>query len=166
MRYGLFALMFCTVLPLLLISAGAFRPAPTNPAVAPGRGIEASVNVPDGVRNILRRSCYDCHSSETRWPWYAGMPGIANRLESDVLQGRSTMNFSDWTGTAGRNPARAAATLSAVCVAVRQGIMPKPPYTYLHPGAKLSSADVDQLCGWTQQASKSIRAARRAANSQ
>jgi hypothetical protein len=159
MRYGFYALALCTV----ILSAGLFfQPAPTNPGVAPGRGIEASVNVPDGVRNILRRSCYDCHSSETRWPWYAAMPGLSRRLEADVLQGRSTMNFSDWTGTAGRSPARAASTLSAVCVAVRQGIMPKSPYTYLHPGAKLSPEEINQLCEWTQEQSQAIRAARRA----
>jgi Haem-binding domain len=76
---------------------------------------------------------------------------IAGRIESDVARGRAFMNFSEWTTSAGVSHARAAATLTAACFAVQSGIMPKPPYPYLHPEARLSKIDIASFCAWTRE---------------
>jgi hypothetical protein len=135
---------------VLLVFTAMLRDRPQNPPTERKRSIEAALKVSPRVQEMLRRACYDCHSSETRWPWYSRVPPLAGRIESDVAHGRAAMNFSEWTVSAGASPARAAVTLSAACAAVQRGIMPKPPYPYLHPEARLSRTDIDAFCAWTR----------------
>lgn len=149
MRYNTLS-MIC--LPaVLLVATVLLHDRPQNPPTERERSIETALNVPPPVQDMLRRACYDCHSSETRWPWYARVPPLAGRIEHDVARGRAVMNFSEWTVSAGASPARAAGTLSAACAAVQRGIMPKPPYPYLHPEARLSKDDIDSFCAWTRE---------------
>lgn len=142
---------------VLLVLAAITRRPPQNPEIHAGSAIEQELDVPPAVKTFLRRSCYDCHSFETRWPWYASIPPVAGLIESDVRHGREVMNFSEWPETAGATSSRTAATLSAACEAVRRGIMPKSPYLYLHPEARPSHADIDLFCSWTTLQAAKIR---------
>jgi Haem-binding domain len=142
--------MICVPAAFLVLTA-LLHDRPQNPPMERERSIETALKVPPRVQDMLRRACYDCHSSETRWPWYARVPPMSGRIESDVARGRAVMNFSEWTMSAGASPARAAGTLSAACAAVQRGIMPKPPYPYLHPEARLSKIDIDSFCAWTRE---------------
>ena len=142
--------MICLPAAFLVLPA-LFHDPPRNPPVERERSIETALTVPPRVRDILRRACYDCHSSETRWPWYARMSPIAGRIENDVTRGRAFMNFSEWKTSAGASRARSAATLTAACFAVQSGLMPKSPYPYLHPEARLSRSDIDSFCAWTRE---------------
>ena len=56
-----------------------------------------AVKAPPEVDAILRRSCYDCHTNETRWPWYARIAPASWLLIRDVKKGRSRMNMSEWS---------------------------------------------------------------------
>ncbi len=49
------------------------------------------------TRELAKRACFDCHSNETRWPWYSHIAPMSWVLERDVVAGRSVMNFSEWT---------------------------------------------------------------------
>jgi hypothetical protein len=66
------------------------------------------------------------------------------------------MNFSDW---AAMPPAKVAPTLQRICKEVRSGGMPLSTYTPMHPNSKLTSADVDTICAWTDATSKNLPAA-------
>src|SRR5882757_8589201 len=71
-------------------------PPPANP-VTPGTiAIASQLQVPPHVLATLKRSCYDCHSNETRWPVYSRLWPASALIYSDVSKGRATMNFSDW----------------------------------------------------------------------
>jgi heme-binding protein len=72
-------------------------PAKTNPPVDSTKAL-SSMSAPTPVIDILRRSCFDCHSSETRWPWYASVAPMSWLVVSDVNEGRGQLNFSKWTG--------------------------------------------------------------------
>src|SRR4051812_20304099 len=68
-----------------------FIPVPkTNPPVT------GEIQVPPQVQTVLRRSCYDCHSNETVWPWYNRIAPVSWLLHRDVNDGRREMNFSSW----------------------------------------------------------------------
>lgn len=121
---------------------------PANPVVVPSRSIESVFDVPPPVRAILRRSCFDCHSYETRWPWYVRIPGIGALVRNDVANARAAMNFSDWNAAGTGNPNRSCGLLLAACADVQTGRMPKAQYRRMHPGAALSDEEVRTLCRW------------------
>src|SRR5580658_1204129 len=83
-------------LAALLAVAQFIRPARTNPVSAPGRTLEDVVSVPPEVESVLARSCADCHSDRTRWPWYSGVAPVSWFVINHVQEGRRHMNMSEW----------------------------------------------------------------------
>src|SRR5215217_7072163 len=72
------------------------RPARTNPPAEEARAIGAHLNVTPEVAGILDRSCNDCHSNLTRWPWYSNVAPVSWFVIDHVNVGRKEMNFSEW----------------------------------------------------------------------
>jgi hypothetical protein len=88
------------------------------------------------TRELTRRACFDCHSHETLWPWYAGVAPASWLLQHDVDEGREHLNFSDWGGT--RREGEKAKKLREE---IEEGEMPPLTYRLLHPEARLSAAE-------------------------
>ena len=149
--------LLCAPALLFLFSALAHRP-PENPRTNPELAIENSIHVPPPVQALLKNACYDCHSSQTKWPWYESLPVLSDLIQRDVKKGRAALNFSEWSVSAGARPARAASVLTAACIAVQYGVMPKSPYPYMHSEARLTPADKQMLCDWTREQSAILRA--------
>lgn len=137
--------IFLTVVPVCLLVVMVRAPH-KNPSVDSSHSIETVLRPPSEVAATLRRACGDCHSYETKWPWYSQVEPMSSMVSEDVENGRRAMNFSDW-----RNDKRAAATLLAACDAVESGRMPKSAYRAAHPGAAPSPQEVRALCAWTQR---------------
>jgi hypothetical protein len=136
------------VLALAVLGAAAqfIRPARTNPPVDQAQTIEAVAQVPAPLAPVLRRSCYDCHSNETRWPWYSAVVPMAWGVANHVREGRAAMNFSEW----GRYPVRKrTALLEKLCDQVREGQMPLGSYLLLHRDARLSESEWKAVCDWS-----------------
>lgn len=89
------------------------------------------------TRELARRACFDCHSHETRWPWYARVAPVSWLVRHDVDEGRRELNFSDWA-----HPGEEAGE-AAGCVA--EGEMPPRAYALMHGGARLSRTERDEL---------------------
>lgn len=89
------------------------------------------------VEELARRACFDCHSNETRWPWYAYIAPMSWRIEEHVLTGRSELNFSEFD-----KPQRHA---HEAAEEVEEGKMPLPDYLRLHPEARLDEAEKAEL---------------------
>ena len=134
------------ILIALLVIAQFVRPDMSLPNSDPAHSIERSVAVPPQVDQILKRSCYDCHSSKTRWPWYAKVAPSSWLLASDVNDGRKAMSFSEF---ATYTPKKQAHRMNDICEQVKGGDMPLWFYLPLHPAAKLSDADKQTLCTWS-----------------
>jgi Haem-binding domain len=134
-------------LAVLIVVAQFIRPARTNPPIDQADTLEASVPVPGDVDAILKRSCGDCHSNSTRWPWYSNVAPMSWLVIRDVRDGRSHMNFSAWP--ASQSQKSQVTLLSHICREVTSGDMPLWFYLPLHPDARLSKADVKALCDWT-----------------
>jgi len=130
-------------LAVLLVVAQVIRPRLTNPPVDPAKELRA----PEPVTSILARSCNDCHSNRTIWPWYSQIAPVSWLLADDVNDGRKEMNFSEW---ATFTPRRTARKLQEICEQVEQHKMPLKKYIPLHPSAKLSDADRKTLCEWAK----------------
>ena len=73
---------------VFLIAIEIFQPQRTNPAAAASRSLAAHVNVPEDVQSSLMRSCGDCHSNQTRWPWYSHVAPFSWVITDDVNEGR------------------------------------------------------------------------------
>jgi hypothetical protein len=147
------------VLGLAIVFAGMqfFRPDRTNPPVDPSQSIQAMGAVPPAVDTVLRRSCYDCHSSETRWPWYSAVAPMAWGVADHVSEGRAELNFSGW----GAYPAKKrAGLLEKICGEVREGKMPLKQYLWLHRDAALSEADWKSVCDWSAEEAGRLAAGR------
>ncbi len=103
--------------------------------------------VPDPVLSTLRRACADCHSDETRWPWYATLPVASHLIERDVTDARGQLNLSHWSDY---NLYDRADMLDKMCELTSSRKMPPWQYRLLHPAARLSATDIAALCTWSQ----------------
>jgi hypothetical protein len=123
-----------------------------NPPVIPGRSIEAHLAVPGNVEKILSRSCKDCHSYETRWPWYSRLPLVSGVVADDVKHARSYMNLSDWSATIAKGEGEERAALNGICEELRSDEMPLSRYRRVHRHTHLTGAEVETVCQWTEKA--------------
>lgn len=138
------------VAALALVALGVAtlsRPSPsstnTNAAVA----LDVHTPAPAPVASVLRRACFDCHSEQTRWPWYAQLPVASHLIATDVRDGRALLNWSRWTEY---NPFDRADLLDKACELVSMRKMPPWRYRVLHSDAQLTSNEISEFCRWTQ----------------
>ena len=129
----------------LFIFAQFFGPAKTNPPLDQALTLQSNAYLSPQVASILDRSCNDCHSNSTRWPWYSHVAPVSWFVIDHVNEGRRDMNFSEW----GRyDERRRAGKLKQICQEVKNDAMPLGSYTPLHRGSKLTPEDVKTLCDW------------------
>ena len=102
---------------------------------------------PRDVQWILRRACYDCHSTETRWPIWAYVAPVSWQVVSDVERARKMVNFSDW---ASYDTATQRALRHTIAFSTSAHRMPTWYYVTLHPDAKLSQQDYATLTAWAK----------------
>lgn len=140
-------------LAVIFVALQFIRPARTNPPVDESRIIQAHTRVTPEVAAILDRSCNDCHSHQTRWPWYTNVAPVSWFVVNHVNVGRREMNFSDW---AQYDPEHQKGLLKDICQEVKSGAMPMSSYLRLHSEAKLSTEDVKLLCDWASAESQRL----------
>ena len=140
---------------VLLVVIQVIRPARTNPPEDETRTIQANSTITPQISEIFERSCKDCHSSRTTWPWYSEVAPVSWLLVSDVNGARKQVSLSEW-GT--YDPRKKVSKLQKICEEVEGGDMPLGIYVVLHPVAKLSDADRRALCDWTKQESDRVLA--------
>jgi hypothetical protein len=137
-------------LPKVLLGFGAVflliqvaRPTQTNPPVT------GKIAAPPEIAALLERSCNDCHSNETKWPWYSQVAPVSWLVTRDVNDGRKHLNFSEWEGyEAGRKLKK----LKEIEEEVGEGEMPMELYVPLHAEAKLTAAERTALVDWAKAA--------------
>ena len=130
-----------------------FNPARTNPPVI--NDCITAAKPPADVAASLRAACYDCHSSETKWPLYSRIAPSSWLVVGDVNEGREHFNFSDWP----TEPDRVAKKLDRINEILGYHEMPPKKYTLLHPEARLTEAQLQAIIAWTDAAGKKLAAA-------
>lgn len=91
------------------------------------------------TRELAVRACFDCHSNETQWPWYTNIAPISWLAYRDVEEGRQHVNYSEWGQPGTNREAHEAGE------AFLEGEMPLPIYLILHPEARLTDAEKQEL---------------------
>ena len=94
--------------------------------------------VPNAIQNELQVSCYDCHSNNTRYPWYNKVQPIAYFLERHIKEGKAELNFSEWEAYSNR---RKNSKLRSIISQIQDDEMPLYSYTLMHREAKFSEAE-------------------------
>lgn len=121
----------------LLAIAQFIRPDTSLPSSDPAQDMIAMTQPGGEVTHLLRTACYDCHSNETRYPWYVNITPVNWWLQQHVNEGREEFNMSEWGGHKAkwqRHKAEEAVEM------VKDGEMPLDSYTWGHPEARLNDA--------------------------
>ena len=137
----------------IFAAAQLVRPGRANPAVDERQTIQAHVGRASGLPAILDRSCRDCHSNLTVWPWYTEIAPVSWLMAYGVAKGRNAVNFSEWGAY---SPDLQRAMLVASCQDVTAGKMPGP-YALLHPETRLSTQDIDIICTAARQTETEVK---------
>ena len=131
-RVGLFALVLLLGIQLAPVER-------SNPPVS------ETIPAEPAVAAILQRACFDCHSHETRWPWYARVAPVSWLVAHDVHEAREHFDMSTWDAY---GPKKRRKLLDELIEEVHEGEMPLWYYVLLHPEAELSQDDLDQIDEW------------------
>jgi hypothetical protein len=102
-------------------------------------------HTPDSINHILQRSCMNCHSNNTDYPWYENVQPYVWRLSYHIQNGKEELNLDEFAGYSGR---RRISKLRSMKDQVRDGVMPLRSYTWMHKEARLSDAQKLQLTDW------------------
>jgi hypothetical protein len=138
---------FIVVIVVGLVMIQFVRIDKTNPPVVQAETLGAAMDVPADIAMILGRSCNDCHSHQTIYPWYSNIQPSGWFLEDHILEARTKLNFSIFNTY---SPKKKEHKLEEVCEEVQKAAMPLPSYLWLHGEAVLSSSDAKALCDWTK----------------
>ena len=105
-------------------------------------------NVPNNIKNKLQVSCYDCHSNNTKYPWYNKIQPVAWFLEEHVKNGKAELNFSEWGSLSSR---RKASKLRSIIKQIESKEMPLDSYTLIHKDAKFSNEETNEIIHFITQ---------------
>ena len=134
-----------TLLALLIFIGIQFIPMDV-PADVPTKADE-ELQAPENVQAILKRSCFDCHSNHTTFPWYSNIAPVSWFTKYHVEEGREHLNFSTWEKYDDEKKLK---YLDKIPKAIKSK-MPLPSYLLIHKEAKLSEADKKALTTWASE---------------
>lgn len=133
------------VLLVVFIIAQFFGPEKNEGDIASVDAFLADTNPPENVKAILTNTCFDCHSSSTRYPWYNNITPVNYWMAEHVKDGSKHFNVSKW---ADYSVKRKDHKLDELIEMVEEKEMPLPSYTWTHGEAKLSDAEISSVLNW------------------
>ncbi len=141
------------VVGVIFVLMQFIQPNRSNPEIDQSKTIQTELNIPQEINALLVRGCNDCHSYQTKWPFYSYIAPASWLVSYDVMEGRKHFNMSEW----GKYKlSKKASKLSGIYQAVTERSMPLPKYIPLHPEANFTDAERDQLASWAQSEAKKI----------
>lgn len=134
---------------LILIVIQFFQPKKNQSTEMLAADITKVTNVPDDVLNILKTSCYDCHSNNTVYPWYNNIQPIAWWLNNHIKEGKQRLNFSEFGNYTSEKSAK---KFKGIIKDIEEGEMPLSSYTLIHRNAILDEAQKKLVTDWAKNA--------------
>jgi len=132
MKKWIIRLLIVALVVFVLIQLIPFGHDRTNPPIV----AEPNWSSP-ASRALMKEHCFQCHSNETNWTWYANIAPGSWLIAFDVIEGRQKFNFSDWKNHPGE--------LDEMVNAIRSGEMPPIQYWIFHPNSKMNDQQKDEL---------------------
>ncbi|MEO8795940.1 MAG: heme-binding domain-containing protein [Daejeonella sp.] len=134
-------------LVVILISI-QFITSPLNKSdYLPDSDFSKIYSVPGDVQMILKTSCFDCHSNNTRYPWYSKIQPFGWLLASHIRDGKEDLNFNEFGNYSAR---RKKSKLKSIGNVLKDGTMPLKSYLLLHPDARLSKLEENKINAWLE----------------
>ncbi len=130
------------------------RPARNSSASSAGAGDAGGITIPDDVRRVLQTACFDCHTNNTRYPWYAEVEPVGWWLAGHIADGKRNLNFDD---LGAYPPRRRFIKLGPIEQQLNENEMPLPSYLLIHRDGVLSQEQKDLLIRWTRTWRDSLR---------
>ncbi len=143
------------VLLVVFIAIQLFHPRKNKAEGAQPNYIGNSFNIPADVKTILAKACNDCHSNNTRYPWYSKFQPFHWWLDDHVKDGKKGINFDEYTHKSLRYQFH---KMEETIEMIKEGKMPLNSYTWLHRDAKLSADEKAKLTNWAQSVMDTMRA--------
>lgn len=141
------------LLLVIFIAIQFIQPARNKSGQVMPTDISKTVQVSLSVSTLLKTSCYDCHSNNTYYPWYANVQPIGWILNGHIQKGKAELNFSEFGSYTVR---RQRSKLKSIASQVNDNSMPLASYTFIHKNAKLSKEDKALLIDWATKTNEAI----------
>lgn len=136
------------------IIAQAIRPAKNAGNATGPRDITSVVTVPDSIMGVLQKSCYDCHSDHTVYPWYDQITPVNWWVDQHIKDGKRELNFT----TFGEYPVKKMVRkIEEIGETIEKEEMPLPSYLWMHGDAKLSSSERTAIINWVRVSQKALQ---------
>ncbi|MBC8988463.1 heme-binding domain-containing protein [Pedobacter sp. N36a] len=138
---------------LLMVAIQFFRPEKNISTIPGPDAIDAHYTVPKEIGLLLRKSCYDCHSNNTVYPWYSNIQPFSWWQQSHVNDGKEELNFDEFNSYDVKKKKK---KLNEVAEMIEKDKTPLNSYTLIHRTAILSAQDKDTLITWAKEFQKAI----------
>jgi len=145
--------IFTITILAILIVIQFFQPDRNITKAASNDDIFFQVQSDQLVRKNIVNACYDCHSNNTRYPFYANFAPVSWMMNKHIIEGKEHLNFSEWGKYDKKQQLK---LMTEICEVVTSGEMPLKSYTFMHSSAILNGKEVENICAWTETASEEI----------
>jgi hypothetical protein len=147
------AWIFAGIILVVLLLIQLWRPGKNLGEIETAEDFIQVSGVPDTLARIFMRSCYDCHSNRTNYPWYGSVAPASWFLNKHITEGKAHLNFSSW-GILDR--AQKVSRLNRICDECTDGSMPLKSHLVIHRSARLTPGEIQAICTWTEQEAMEI----------
>lgn len=125
-----------------------FQPERGNAPIDPELDMLEVIAAQEPMANLIRSACYDCHSNQTVYPWYSRISPFSWYLNKHIVKGKEDLNFSDYSLL---DKADKIGAFADFCDALDAGTMPLQSYMLIHKDARLTLAERESLCNWSEE---------------
>lgn len=143
------------LLLITLVVIQFFRPAKNLEAGVAANHLSSKFSIPADVNAILEKACYDCHSNNTRYPWYFNIQPVGMWMNNHIAEGKNGLNFSEY---ANRRLRYQYHKMEEVIEQIKEGEMPIDSYTWTHKDANLTKEEKTKLMDWAQSVMSTLEA--------
>jgi hypothetical protein len=136
------------VLLAALVIIQFFRPGRNQSAGPFPNDVTTQFPLASETKSVLEVACYDCHSNNTRYPWYTNVQPVGWWLQNHVNEGKSELNFSEFATYA---PKKQHHKFEEIKEAVTEGWMPLDSYKWIHKDAVLTKEQSAAIAKWCDE---------------
>ena len=140
---------------IIFIAIQFIQPAPNENGRVSATDISKIVSIPDSVQSMLNNACYDCHSNNTIYPWYAYVQPMGWLMANHISEGKEALNFSVFGSY---SPRKQLSKLNGIANSIKDDIMPLSSYKLMHKNARLNTNEKTYLINWALQSQDSFSA--------
>ena len=130
-----------------LILIQLFQPERNKGAINPEIDLLTISTIPDSLASIFKKSCYDCHSNRTNYPWYSYIAPVSWMLQKHINKGKEALNLSSFGNL---DKAKKIGALADLCDVIESGSMPLKSYLIIHRNARIMQEETEKICNWTE----------------